>query len=597
MPFPLGNTDLNSISADLNQLKPQPVQVITNGSGQQEIYAIGGSAQHPSEILVDARFGQSQANIYRIKVNWVNGRPEFVLPPRDLTLNQLSSSQDLVIDSPFIAYLNTVQNQVQSLTLLNLANNSNKVFAFTGNITSASLLPVSQQQLDVRFQSSDSVSHTAVLSISSTGQSLSNSPLLMPISPVVNNNTPFIKLVEAVRRYIGPGVVASIENAWYGLKDELTRYSYLLTHPDGTPQAPAGVRPAAQTPLITVNAGVVNVRSGPGTGYSVLTTVSRGEELTVLGKSGRWYKITTPGGKRGWIAGWLTVPASTRTPGGQTGTSASTAPISWQTIGPTVAGRAVLKEAVVHPDPLRPYATAHLVLIDPAYVSLHLVAGTREPKSLTGIHGTGEIPVSPSIRSRVIAAFNAGFKSRDGHGGELADSKLYLPPKTGLGTVAIYRSGKVAIGSWGQEVLPSPQIVSFRQNLPLIIDHGILNPNIQNQKDWGVTVGNSTRVWRSGLGITASGQLIYAAGHPLSARTLALALQSAGCRRAMQLDINNYWVTFNLYHWVTGNGGYLVGTKLTPSMHRSANRYLSPDSRDFFYLTMKKGGSSSRIAG
>jgi hypothetical protein len=52
----------------------------------------------------------------------------------------------------------------------------------------------------------------------------------------------------------------------------------------------------------------------------------------------------------------------------------------------------------------------------------------------------------------------------------------------------------------------------------------------------------------------------------------------AGAVRAMELDINYDWATFNFY------GTFSAGdpTKLLPGMSRPATRYLSPDDRDFF---------------
>ena len=47
--------------------------------------------------------------------------------------------------------------------------------------------------------------------------------------------------------------------------------------------------------------------------------------------------------------------------------------------------------------------------------------------------------------------------------------------------------------------------------------------------------------------------------------------------RAMELDINYEWTTFNFYS-TFGAGG---PTKLLPGMSRPATRYLSPDDRDF----------------
>ncbi len=262
--------------------------------------------------------------------------------------------------------------------------------------------------------------------------------------------------------------------------------------------------------------------------------------------------------------------------------------LHWQKMLSNSGDNPVLERTILNPDPLRPYVTAYLVQIDPDRVDFHLVAGTKDPHSATGIHGTGTIPSVAVVRKNVIAAFNGGFQTKDGHFGVMVSRKTFLAPMPGLATFCMYADGRVNIGSWGKEIMPSPDMLSFRQNLPLLIDGGMISPAIEIQKKWGVTVDNNIRVWRSGLGITDNGKLVYAAGDNLSAETLATALLAAGCQRAMELDINSYWVTFNIYHWVNDKeGGYLACAKLASSMIRSAKRYLIPDSRDFFYLTLK----------
>ena len=50
-------------------------------------------------------------------------------------------------------------------------------------------------------------------------------------------------------------------------------------------------------------------------------------------------------------------------------------------------------------------------------------------------------------------------------------------------------------------------------------------------------------MWRSGVGIDARGNLIYAAANDQTVGSLAEILIRAGAVRAMQLDINSYWVT------------------------------------------------------
>ena len=54
-------------------------------------------------------------------------------------------------------------------------------------------------------------------------------------------------------------------------------------------------------------------------------------------------------------------------------------------------------------------------------------------------------------------------------------------------------------------------------------------------------------MWRSGVGVDAHGNLIYAAADIQTAESLAQILQRAGAVRAMELDINYEWTTFNFY--------------------------------------------------
>ena len=92
-----------------------------------------------------------------------------------------------------------------------------------------------------------------------------------------------------------------------------------------------------------------------------------------------------------------------------------------------------------------------------------------------------------------------------------------------------------------------PGVDFARQNLPLIVAGGRPNPNLNDGPQWGLTLGNAVRVWRSGVGIDARGNLIYAAANDQTVESLAEILIHAGAVRAMQLDINSYWVTFNSY--------------------------------------------------
>jgi len=86
-----------------------------------------------------------------------------------------------------------------------------------------------------------------------------------------------------------------------------------VTEVNVTNPAPPGGTTVAQQPQVdtqkikqaTITGSAVNVRSGPGTSYGSVTSVSKGAKYTVTEVSGQWLKIKLSDGKQGWIAGWL----------------------------------------------------------------------------------------------------------------------------------------------------------------------------------------------------------------------------------------------------------------------------------------------------
>ncbi|MFZ5899628.1 MAG: SH3 domain-containing protein [Bacillota bacterium] len=68
------------------------------------------------------------------------------------------------------------------------------------------------------------------------------------------------------------------------------------------PPAPAG---GAAGQVAVVTNSWANLRSGPGTNFSIAGKASQGDRLTVLAKQGDWLKVKTNAGLTAWIAGWL----------------------------------------------------------------------------------------------------------------------------------------------------------------------------------------------------------------------------------------------------------------------------------------------------
>jgi hypothetical protein len=225
--------------------------------------------------------------------------------------------------------------------------------------------------------------------------------------------------------------------------------------------------------------------------------------------------------------------------------------------------------------PEYPRVLLGLAWIDTHRTTLTLNPGRLEP-SVQLPRGALELP--PALRSRLLASFNSGFKLADSHGGFVLGGHTYAPMVDGLATLVGHRDGSVNILAWTHGPTAPGSIAFARQNLPLIVDHGQPNPNLSDGPEWGATLGNAILVWRSAIGIDAHGDLIYAAGNDQTVGSLARALVHAGAVRAMELDINSYWVSFITY----GFPGGLDPKNLLPDMERSPSRYLTPEDRDFF---------------
>jgi hypothetical protein len=266
----------------------------------------------------------------------------------------------------------------------------------------------------------------------------------------------------------------------------------------------------------------------------------------------------------------------------------TTAPqIGWRALGPVVNGSPAMAETLLSLDPQRPYAAIAVVRIDLSLLKLHMMPGYQEPSHAKDVVASfphlGTTP--PSDLSQLVAGFNGGFKAINGHYGMMVNGVTILPPSPGLATLAIYRDGHVAIGVWGQDMNPSPDMLAFRQNCPPIITNGQINPEvaIDNRSVWGNTVGNKEITWRTAVGITQDGRyLIYAVGNGTTVQTLADALQQANAYNAMQLDINRPFARFVTYQQA---GSSLRAVPLLEQMENEPTIYLVPHPRDYFYLT------------
>ncbi len=173
-----------------------------------------------------------------------------------------------------------------------------------------------------------------------------------------------------------------------------------------------------------------------------------------------------------------------------------------------------------------------------ASAKLHLVVGTKDG-------GSGRMP--DGVVPHAIFSFNGGF--------DLAEAGSTV---TGLqapginrgqfpgGAAAIvgYADGGFGMGQWGRDVpAPGRPLAWARSNLQLLVDGGAPTPQSGDPGLWGLplsSVGMNTA--RSAVGVDASGNLLVVLSQATYPQSLAQAMVAGGAVRAMELDINPWWV-------------------------------------------------------
>ena len=220
-------------------------------------------------------------------------------------------------------------------------------------------------------------------------------------------------------------------------------------------------------------------------------------------------------------------------------------------------------------------SSAFAARFDPAVVHFVLHAGSQVPG------GSGWPGGSAASTSGLVAGWNGGFlmgNNASWGGFYLGGRTMFGPLRTGTASEVFYKDGSMDVLAWPGG-LPSADVAGVRQNLALLIDGGKLAADLNDgtaadERTWGFT-NNSADVHgnRSGIGVTAEGDVVYAAVHEASPLQLAQYLQRAGAVRAMELDINFTRPIF---------GTYAEGRWTQPAPWLGpAGRFTSGNERDF----------------
>jgi hypothetical protein len=264
----------------------------------------------------------------------------------------------------------------------------------------------------------------------------------------------------------------------------------------------------------------------------------------------------------------------------------------WRPAGRLVAGKPAVYETLLVP----PGGTerAGIAWMDTKLLSARLYSGSVSP-------GGGPYkytaPVSRTAASSLVAAFNGGFKMKDAHGGYYTEGRLIDPLVRGAASLVIYANGSITVGAWGSDVTMTPSVVAVRQNLfPLVVNgKPSARASTRTWRVWGGTcpcgagLHGRDHQWRSGLGVTADGALVYVVGPLLDPLQVADLLVQAGAVRGMQLDINPSWPVFASFKPAAADGVAAPsnGVSLTGTYRGPATFFDPAYARDFITMSAR----------
>jgi len=223
---------------------------------------------------------------------------------------------------------------------------------------------------------------------------------------------------------------------------------------------------------------------------------------------------------------------------------------------------------------------AGIVSMDQRLLRFELRPGTEDPGYG---HWGAAMDIPAGHRLGLVATFNSGFRIYASGGGFYLNGHYDGRLVKGEASEVYYKDGMLAIGTWGSGPLHmGPDVAAVRQNLKLIVRNGQVPGTVDQdvEASWGATLGGAYNVWRSGVGITRDGRIIFVYGPALDVRTLAELLKRAGAVNAMELDVNPDWMSF-MYYLARNHPADPTPVNLIRSQIQPPDRYYYISNRDF----------------
>ena len=254
----------------------------------------------------------------------------------------------------------------------------------------------------------------------------------------------------------------------------------------------------------------------------------------------------------------------------------------WRPTKIVVNGATAIYIARIRPDTSHTSIYATVAWFDTHLLGFSQVPGTKLPEGKFD-HGNGK--VANNLRKFYVAGFANGYKMNQSQGGYVKDGVVVSRLVRGKATLLTYPDGSIDIVKWGRDAY-KPGFSVARQNLNLMVDRGASKVLSNSAAEWGSawhgTGSGGNYVWRSGVGKTADGNIVYVQSAALTAETLADLLVRAGAVEAMALDMNSGFANGNLF------GPYLPkGKHINPDNPNPALDFYKTSERDFVAVFAK----------
>gem|GEM_PF-6884133 len=248
--------------------------------------------------------------------------------------------------------------------------------------------------------------------------------------------------------------------------------------------------------------------------------------------------------------------------------------ISPETLKPLYA------KTFLRPDTEREYARVYIYKFDMDRLKLEFIPGFDDSDDELCDGG-----INHEQYQTVLWGFSGGFQYQHGWYGMKYKGKIILPPKIGAATLFMFKDGTYKMSEWTKDTKDSDDIIAFRQNELLLVIDGKITPKINRL--WGGTPEDVDPIYtvRTGLGFDKNGNLIFAFGESLSAKTLAVGMIKAGVVTGMHLDMNYY--NTHLVRFERTSKGRLKSYNENDVLCYYKNMYTYPFKRDYFILTSK----------